>query len=175
MALLAIYPRDNLLFANKVLTHAEDIQRHVQALDARLWSLPLPDLPCSAAPEALQACLPVQPELVTLAHAEVFHHDAPPAWAEQGDADAQPVHWHAQPTARWLLQGGGSFCLFAGSEMLYLDCSAGDLLLLPAGLPHAFLPRVGQPGALLRLAASARALDSLPSIDCSLRGLQPLD
>ncbi|SDU00427.1 cupin domain-containing protein [Halopseudomonas salegens] len=175
MPLLAIYPRDRLMFPDKVLTHDEDIQRHLTGLTVGLRSLAAPPVAEFEAPEAFLALLVEQHDLAVFDYAEVFHHTAPPAYAEQVDAQAQTVHRHAQPTARWLLKGGGSFCLFTAGELYYLDCAPGDLLLLPAGMPHAFLPRVGQPGSVLRLAAKVEDLTSLDSPDCSLEGFQPLD
>ncbi|TVP92166.1 MAG: hypothetical protein EA348_02590 [Pseudomonadaceae bacterium] len=175
MPLLAIYPRDRLMFPDKVLTHAEDIQRHLADFGVGLHCLPAPRLSESAAPEGFLDLLVDEPAVATLRYAEIFHHAAPPAYAEQSDADAQPVHQHPESTARWLLKGTGSFCLFAADGLYYLECRPGDLLLLPAGMPHAFLPRVGQPGCVLRLAAKADDLTSLASPDCSLQGFQPLD
>lgn len=175
MPLLAIYPRDRLLFPDKVLTHADDIYRHLAESAVEVHSLPAPRLAESAATEAYRALLAEQHDLAALRYAEIFHHAAPPAYAEQSDAQAQPVHQHPRLTARWLLKGGGGFCLFTADVLYYLECRPGDLLLLPADMPHAFLPRVGQPGCVLRLAATAEDLTSLASLDCSLEGFQPLD
>ncbi len=175
MPLLAIYSRDRLLFPDKVLTHAEDIQGHLMASRVALRSLPAPRLAESAATGDYLALLAGEQDLADLRYAEIFHHAAPPAYAEQSDAQAQPVHQHPRLTARWLLKGGGGFCLFAPDSLYYLECKPGDLLLLPADLPHAFLPRVGQPGCVLRLAATAEDLSSVDSPGCSLEGFQPLD
>lgn len=175
MPLLAIYSRDRLLFPDKVLTHTEDIQRHLTDFGVTVRSLPAPRLAESAAIDDYLTLLGTEPELADLPYAEIFHHAAPPAYAEQSDADAQSVHQHPQQTARWLLKGGGGFCLFVPDYLYYLECNPGDLLLLPAAMPHAFLPRVGQPGSVLRLAATAEDLTSMDSQNCSLAGFQPLD
>lgn len=47
-------------------------------------------------------------------------------------------HTHDEPELRAFLDGGGVFWFRAATRVHRLDCEAGDLIALPAGIPHAF-------------------------------------
>jgi 1,2-dihydroxy-3-keto-5-methylthiopentene dioxygenase len=47
-------------------------------------------------------------------------------------------HTHDDDEVRYFVEGSGMFCIRAGGRVLALECGAGDLIVLPAGLRHWF-------------------------------------
>jgi 1,2-dihydroxy-3-keto-5-methylthiopentene dioxygenase len=47
-------------------------------------------------------------------------------------------HVHDDDEVRYFVEGSGLFYIRAGSRVLALECTAGDLIVLPAGLRHWF-------------------------------------
>lgn len=60
-------------------------------------------------------------------------------------------HTHAEDECRLMLEGGGSFFLHLGEEVLHVEVSAGDLLSVPAGAMHWFDMGAAPHFAALRL------------------------
>lgn len=47
-------------------------------------------------------------------------------------------HTHSEDEVRFFAEGGGLFALHLGDEVLLVQCSAGDLISVPAGTTHWF-------------------------------------
>lgn len=47
-------------------------------------------------------------------------------------------HIHTEDEVRFFVQGGGSFVMHAGGKVYDAHCTAGDLISVPAGMPHWF-------------------------------------
>jgi 1,2-dihydroxy-3-keto-5-methylthiopentene dioxygenase len=47
-------------------------------------------------------------------------------------------HTHAEDEARYMVEGGGTFYLRSGAEVLMLELTAGDLISVPEGMRHWF-------------------------------------
>ena len=161
MTILAVYDHQQLQLPDKVLTHREDIDPLLA--DAGVTLEHLEQMPAIGKDDADQAVvIALEPFLAhsplasSLPCLRVHRLDALPGYVDDGPHAVEQRF--AQPVARLQVRGAGVICLHHGRQLLVLTCRRGDLLALPAQLPHWFVPSAGQPSLAVHAAESTQAL-----------------
>lgn len=167
MTILAVYDHQQLQLPGKVLTHREDIDPLLQELGVRLDCLDLPTIAAEETDQAIIAACTASladiPSTTGLSCMRVQRVEAAPGYADEPTtADEQQF---PQPVALLLVRGAGVVCLHQEQQLLVLSCRRGDLLTLPAYLPHWFVPSAGQPSLLVMAAANEQALNAEKTSD----------
>lgn len=174
MSILAVYDHAQLELPHKVLTHREDIDPLLQAAGVRLTALE--GLPRSTPEQPDDELLGVYREWlatrytdIEFGHGELQRQSAVPGYAEAQPEDIEAERRYSQRCAQLLISGAGLWCLHHEQQLLVLSGRRADVVALPAGLAHWFVPGPGQPGLLLRFAGSAPLTPALTGSDIAAR------
>lgn len=162
MNILAVYHHLQLQLPSKVLTHREDIDPLLAALEVRLECLEeLPRVGEDATDQQIitlaRSSLAASGLGTTPDYLEVQRMAALPGYANTPQS-SQPEQRFQQLTALLLVRGAGVICLHQVDQLLVLSCRRGDLITLPAHLAHWFVASTGQPSLLVHGAATQQAL-----------------
>lgn len=142
MSTLTVYPQDDPA-AGRCLDDADAIRRELAAIGVTFerWRARAPVAPGAAPAEVLAAYRPEIDRLVAeRGYRSVDVVSLDPAHPERAALRRKFLaeHTHADDEVRFFVAGSGLFTLHAAGRVYAVLCEQGDLISVPAGMPHWF-------------------------------------